>query len=387
MSPETGRKIVDLLFQMYDEDDKLKPINKDTGGIILDFIGGEPLLNIKVISSVCDYFIEKCLETNSPWLYRWRGSICSNGSNYFDPDVQKFFKKYHQFFSTTFTIDGPQEIHDKCRIYHNGKGNYADAVAATQDYSKNYHKINDTKVTIAPENLSQLNTIIDFFIGIGITDIAANVTFEAEWTYEQASIFYEQLKQLADKLLSYKDKDIDCTLFVENGFVPMNVKDNTNWCGGDGAMLAFDPNGIAYPCLRYMPSSLGNDQLPFIIGDDDGIYKTSYQRKVKEELNAITRRSQSTDECFYCPIGTGCAWCSAWNFQLYGSVNKRCTRICPTHKARALANVYYWNKKYIQDGVKKYKELYLPKEECLKIISAEEYNNLLDLIKKNNEGI
>ena len=40
----------DLLFQMYDEDDKLKPINKDTGGIILDFIGGEPLLNIKVIS-------------------------------------------------------------------------------------------------------------------------------------------------------------------------------------------------------------------------------------------------------------------------------------------------------------------------------------------------
>lgn len=85
------------------------------------------------------------------------------------------------------------------------------------------------------------------------------MTFEAEWTYEQASIFYEQLKQLADKLLSYKDKDIDCTLFVENGFVPMSIKDNTNWCGGDGAMLAFDPNGIAYPCLRYMPSSLGND--------------------------------------------------------------------------------------------------------------------------------
>ena len=28
MSPETGRKIVDLLFKMYDEDDKLKPINK-----------------------------------------------------------------------------------------------------------------------------------------------------------------------------------------------------------------------------------------------------------------------------------------------------------------------------------------------------------------------
>ena len=52
MSSETGRKIVDLLFKMYDEDDKLKPINKDTGGIILDFIGGEPLLETTLIKQI-----------------------------------------------------------------------------------------------------------------------------------------------------------------------------------------------------------------------------------------------------------------------------------------------------------------------------------------------
>lgn len=39
-------------------------------------------------------------------------------------------------------------------------------------------------------------------------------------------------------------------------------------------MLAFDPNGIAYPCLRYMESSLGNDQPPIIIGSVDGLWVT-----------------------------------------------------------------------------------------------------------------
>lgn len=56
------------------------------------------------------------------------------------------------------------------------------------------------------------------------------------------------------------------------------------------------------------------------------------------------------------------------------------------HKARALANFYYWNKKYELENSNKYKRLYLPKSECLKIISEEEYNNLLLINKKNKEG-
>jgi len=39
-------------------------------------------------------------------------------------------------------------------------------------------------------------------------------------------------------------------------------------------MLAFDYNGLAYPCLRYMESSLGNKVKPIVIGNVDGIYNT-----------------------------------------------------------------------------------------------------------------
>ena len=384
MSNETAQKIIDLLFQMYDEDDRQKPINKTTMGIILDFIGGEPLLNPSVIEFSIDYFLLKCAETDSPWIYRSRASICSNGSTYFSPEVQHLLQKHGPFISLTFTLDGPQEIHDACRVYHDGRGNFADAFAAMQDYNAKYGRITDTKVTLAPENLQYLNTIIDFFTSIGIKLIAANCTFEAEWTVDHAKLFYQQLKILADTLL--KHPEYECTLFDDRLFTPLSPKENRNFCGGSGAMLAFDPKGNAYPCLRYTPSSIGEDQFPLMIGDYNGIYSTPYTKKIKEQLDAITRRSQSTDECFYCPVAAGCAWCSGWNFQLFGTPNKRCTRICIMHKARALANFYYWNKKYELENSNKYKRLYLPKSECLKIISEEEYNNLLLINKKNKEG-
>ena len=109
------------------------------------------------------------------------------------------------------------------------------------------------------------------------------------------------------------------------------------------------------------------------------IYNTEKTLEIKKELSEITRRSQSTDECFYCPIAAGCAWCSAWNYQETGSVNKRSTNICWMHRAEALANVYYWNKKYIKEGREKRLPLFLEQHNALKIVSEDEYNFLLQL--------
>ena len=383
MSKETAKKAVDLLFLMYDEDDKDKVINKDTFGIILDFIGGEPLANVEIIDYICSYFMSECIRRDHPWQYTWRASMISNGALYFKPEVQAFLKKFHDFLCFGITLDGPKEIHDACRVYHDGRGNFDDAYAAMKHYNTHYDDNVTTKVTIARANLHNLNKIIDFFLNEGLTDINANCVFEEEWNYDDAKLFYEELKIMADNLLKKDDDNINVSLFSDIFFHPMTEEDNDNWCGGTGKMLAFDPNGIAYPCIRYMPSSLGNDQPPITIGSvDDGICCTEKDKNTKDCLDCITRRSQSTDECWNCPIASGCAWCSGWNYQLYGTPDKRCTRICPMHKARALANVYYWNKYYRQKDMDERMKLYLPKEEALKFITEDEYNMLLELSTK-----
>lgn len=377
MSKEVARKGVDLLFDMYDKNDS-PFINHKTKAIILDFIGGEPLMAIDVIDYICTYFVQKCIELDHPWLYTWRASMTSNGALYFDPAVQSFLKKFRGNVSFSITLDGPKEIHDACRVYHDGRGNFDDAYAAMKHFNSNYYEELGTKVTIAPENLHNLNKIIDFFLAEGMNLIHANCVYETKWSYEQAKLFYSEMKKMADNLLRRND-ETTVSLFDDRHFRPLPHDNNDTWCGGAGKMLAFDPAGVAYPCLRYMPSSLGPDVEPIIIGSVDGIFVTKREKAIKDYLDSITRRSCSTDECFDCPVASGCGQCVAWDYQQNGDPNIRSTNICAMHKARSLANVYYWNKWYKQNGIDETFKMWLPKSEALKIIDEDEYNMLSEL--------
>ena len=377
MNKEVAQKAIDLLFKLYDENKEDNYINHHTHGIVLDLIGGEPLMNVEVMDFIIQYFIQQCIRREHEWLTNFRANITSNGVLYFNKDFQDFLQKYKGLISLGITIDGPKEIHDACRIDLNGNGSFEKAIAAADDWRQRGNEEIATKVTIAPQNLNQLNTIFDFFIKRNYKYIYANPIYEEKWTPEQAKEYYKQLKILADRLLL--EKEVYSSLFEEKNFQPLMSTNNNNWCGGTGAMLAFDYNGLAYPCLRYMESSLGTSVKPIIIGTVNGIYDTSETKKTYCDLCSITRRSQSTDECWNCQIASGCSWCSAWNYQSLGSFNKRSTNICWMHRARALANVYYWNKRYVQERREKIFPLYLSRNLATQIISDEEYDELIRL--------
>ena len=380
MSKETGIALVDYLYKMYDDDEPDGFINSQTKNIQLDFIGGEPFLNIDTMNAVCERFFEVGVAKRHPWVENCRISISSNGTLYFKEEVQQFLKKYHNFISLNITLDGPEELHDACRKDFNGNGSFKLAMAAVEDYRKHFGKIDSTKITISRDNLPYISQIIDFAKANGFTNIAANTVAELDWNLEDAKLFYQQLKLIADNLLENNKEDVALTLFDSKAFTPLPTDDNENWCGGTGNMLAFSPDGIMYPCIRYMESSLGTDQPPLIIGNlEEGLYQTPETKQMKKEFDAITRRTQSTDECFYCPIAAGCAWCSAWNYQKTGSSNCRATTTCIMHQARSLANVYFWNNYYISQSSKERKPLFLPAQKAIAIVGEEEYNKLLEL--------
>ena len=93
-------------------------------------------------------------------------------------------------------------------------------------------------------------------------------------------------------------------------------------------------------------------------------------------MDKINRRTQSDDECFYCSIGSGCGCCTAWCYQKYGTMDKRDKNICWMHRARSLANVYYWNKYYELNNINQIMKINLEKDIALKIISEQEWNKL-----------
>lgn len=149
-------------------------------------------------------------------------------------------------------------------------------------------------------------------------------------------------------------------------------------------MLAMDPDGWLYPCIRYMESSLGTSRKPLRIGHVNfGIAQRKCDKQCVECLNKIDRRTESSDECFYCPIAEGCSWCSAYNYQENGTPDSRCTYICDMHKTRSLANAYFWNKWYRKKQWKQRFKIYCPDEWAIPIIGEEELNMLKELSKED----
>lgn len=379
MSFETAKKYVDLILSGEKGfKDYVDP--SFSRGLTLEFIGGEPFLEVELIDKIVDYFFAEAIRLDHPWASTFMISICSNGVHYFEPAVQRFLNKRRGHISFSITIDGNKELHDSCRVFPDGSPSYDIAVAGAKDWMAKGNYMG-SKITIAPGNIIYLYEAIKHMISLDYDDINANCVYEEGWKAEHATELYYQMKKVTDYLMENDiAQDVYISLFSDTFFCPKETDDLTTWCGGLGDMLACDPDGYLYPCIRYMESSLGNDVPPIRIGHvDTGIAQCKEECETLSCLQCVNRRTYNTDECFYCPIAAGCADCAAYNYQVNGTVNKRAIFICEMHKARALANAYHWalfNQKY-RDG-KKY-ELYVSREWALKIIPEEEFNYLLSL--------
>ena len=348
----------------------------NTAGVVVDFIGGEPLMAIGLISDISEYFIKRLIELDHPWRNHFKFSICSNGILYFQPEVQAYFKKYGKYLSFSVSIDGNKELHDACRVFSDGSGSYDIAMKAVKHYVDVLGGTMGSKMTLAPENIRYTFEAVTSLIENGYQSLHLNCVYEEGWTLEHAKILYSQLKRVADYLISHNLVDqIPISIFDE-AHGHENIEDK-NWCGGTGLMLAIDPDGNYFPCLRYMKSSLAGKQEPYIIGDiTQGIGRCATHVDRLACLDCITMSSQSSEKCITCPIASGCGWCSAYNYEVYGTPNKRATFICQMHQARILATAYLWNTWYRKINSKKRYVLDIPKSWALEIISEAEYNTL-----------
>lgn len=341
MDFETAKEFIDNLLA-----DKYGYINRyNSPAIIIEFIGGEPLLEINLTRKIYEYFLEQCYELNHPWFTLHRISICSNGLQYFDDEVQSFFKDYASQISFNISIDGNKELHDSCRIQPNGEGSYDICITALDHYNKHYSKERNSKMTLAPENISYLYDSVINFINNGMSSINLNCVFEEGWNQKTANIEYYQLKKLTDYIIDNNLEHIYLSIFNERQEDKYDKSYDGLFCGGQGSMLALRPNGQFYPCIRYMPTSVGNNVKDLCLGDvKTGMIGRDQGSEVLKLLDKITRRGQNNDICYECPLSNDCASCLALGHTVFGDPNKRTTFTCIQMIAEHLANVYYWNR-------------------------------------------
>lgn len=113
MSQETAFKAIDFFVEH----------SGNTPVLNLAFYGGEPLLEFPLIKDCVRYIQDKAPSKQILFNMTTNGTL-------FTEDVLEFCIENH--LSPTFSLDGPEFIHDANRKYQNGKGSYQDVMRAIQ---------------------------------------------------------------------------------------------------------------------------------------------------------------------------------------------------------------------------------------------------------------
>lgn len=320
--------------------------------IVLDFIGGEPFMEIDLIDKITDYFKLETYRRKSSWFGKYRISIATNGLLYSDSKVQKYIMKNKENLSIGISIDGTKEKHNMQRVYPDGTGSYDDVEQNVKLWLEQYPEAH-TKVTIGHDDLRFVKESIIHLWNLGIKYVPANTIFEDVWEPGDDKIFEEQLKGLADYIIENKLwNTYNTTLFLEDiGFKQTEDEINKNFCG-TGRAYAVDSIGNLYPCIRFVGYSLENKEAI----DFGNIYEGLKPDRMRP-FKILTAKVQSPQECVECPISTGCAYCQAQNYDssIHNTNFERAVFSCDMHKARVRANNYYWSKLYNKFGIKREK--------------------------------
>jgi uncharacterized protein len=310
--------------------------------VIWEFIGGEPFIEIEIIDYMCDLLKLQMYEKRQDWFENYMFSFSTNGTLYHKSAVRSFIEKNPYHVSVGFSVDGLKELHDKNRVYKDGHGSFDDVIKNIELYKKDFSQVG-TKSTLSHESLPYVFESVKFLSSLAL-DINMNVVFEDVWQEGDDEIFYDQLIKTADWLIEtgkWRTQYVSLfsTYILRRSLNEPKQLTNNNWCGS-GKMLHISTDGKLYPCTRFAPYSMQYRKDGFDVGDINNGY--NYE-KLEAFLN-LTMVDQSSPECIDCDFDSGCAWCTGWNYDRFGSIFKRATFICKMHKARVLANEYYYEK-------------------------------------------
>lgn len=334
MSLCTAKQIVDFLL----EDPYCTGL---TENLLLDFIGGEPLLEMDLIDQITDYICMSMYVKKHKWFDRFQISFSTNGTLYDSPKVEHYLKKHRLHCGFGFSVDGTKEKHDLSRKTRDGYGSYDMVMKGFAKYKQDYGDEIFQKSTFSSPDLKYLKDSIIHLWDLGFTHVESNLVYEDVWNEDDPALFESQLISLADYMFeSGRYLTHSVAYFEKRRGLPLSKESlNQNRCGAGYKSLAFDCEGNIYPCIRFLDMCDAN-KVSKIVGN----VQTGIDYNALRALCGTTWNAVSDMKCVNCEVGTDCGWCVAYNYQTTGSLYKRVTAICEMHKANVRANKYYWKK-------------------------------------------
>jgi uncharacterized protein len=353
---EYARKFIDVILE--DEDPISAKGTKSEWildqGLILDFIGGDALMAPELLDKILTYYQYKAVSMGHKWAYRWRASISSNGTLFEDPKVRDFMTKYKDNLSISISVDGCPEIHDKNRIWKDGRGTMKD-IQKWWDWYIAWCGIElaATKATCNKDTIPYLAKSIKFLHeDFGLKQVNMNFIFEdMHLTEDDLKLLDAEMEKSITYILEHRN-DLHVSMFdkVFGVGAPMENQDES-WCGS-GSMPCLSINGKIYPCFRFTPNTMRSRKLDFYVGD---VWNGLNHKERFEIVRSQTREKISPKMCMDCPTETACAWCIGGAFAEKGEFYRQ-TNICEVHKLQSKWSRKYWEEYDRLEGTKSFDE-------------------------------
>ncbi|EEI82500.1 radical SAM domain protein [Anaerococcus tetradius ATCC 35098] len=334
MDEITSKKCIDYLLKISKKE-----------FLVINFFGGEPLLNFDVIKSTIDY----CHRLDRKFVF----SVTTNGT-LLDAKTMDFFLKNDVVIN--ISIDGNNIINDSNRIYTNGQGSHSKILESVLKLR------NETNLramsTITDQNLD-LVSLFKYLDNLNFYEVNMSPAYNV-LVGDKFDLYinnYIELIRYARKLLKEKEY-----LKLKKINLVMDILNQIHWCiksyyGCSAGIteLTFDGNGDIYPCHAFV------DNKRFKFGNINSIPEKMLENRLNYIQNLKIDFFNGKYKCSNCWIKHFCSGgCIFLNLNENNSIYKTVPRHCKM-KRSIYENLILF---YLNLNQEQINELFIKTMEC-----------------------
>ena len=278
--------------------------------LVVDFFGGEPLMNFQVVKDLVAYArsIEKEHNKN------FRFTLTTNGV-LIDDDVIEFANR--EMSNVVLSLDGRKEVHDRYRVDYAGHGSWEKIVPKFQKLvearnGKNYY-MRGTFTHANPDFVADIQQMLDLgFTELSMEPVVCAPDDPSALTKEDLEIVKNEYEKLANLMLRRDEEGKPFTFYhymIDLKGGPCIYK-RISGCGSGTEYMAVTPWGDLYPCHQFV----GDEK--FLLGNIwDGVSNTA----IRDDF--LSCNVYARPECADCWAKLYCSGgCAANAYHATGSI-------------------------------------------------------------------
>ncbi len=249
MDFETGKRGIDFVIESSGHRNHCE----------VDFFGGEPLLNFKVIKDLVDYGKKAAAEKNKTIKF----TLTTNGV-LLNEKIQAYLEQ--EEISVVLSLDGRPEVHDRMRPYADGRGSYAKVTPLIKQFAAkrpesspfavgNYYYVRGTYTHFNCDFDQDVLHMADLGIKqISVEPVVAGPKDAYAFQAGDLDKILEAYDRLGEELILRRAQDRDFNFFHFNVALdqgPCLIK-RLSGCGAGHEYVAISPEGDLYPCHQFV---------------------------------------------------------------------------------------------------------------------------------------